>query len=264
MTDLKFDHLRWQVEGSVATIWLSRAPVNAVNQAMYKEIQYIFSHIDRLGHDLRCVVLAGDGPHFCAGNELEEFETLSPDNARERMFNGREAFWAVRDCPIPVVAAVHGAALGTGVALVSCCDIVIAADDARLGLPEIKVGVMGGPKLLSRLMPPGVVRWMFFSGEPQPASEFHRLGSVAKLVPEASLLQEAQAVARQVARHSPVALTLGKRALNQTEYLPLKAGYEVEQGLTARLSAHPHAKEALRAFREKRAPNYLPDPPNSN
>lgn len=256
MTESDYQHLRWEVQDRIATIWLSRAPVNAVNQEMYKEIQRLFSHIDDLGPDIRCVVLAADGPHFCAGNELDEFETLTEDNSRERMFNAREAFWAVRDCVVPVIAAVHGVAVGTGLAISSSCDFVIAADDARLGVPEIKVGVLGGGKHLSRLLPQGLVRFMFFTGEPLPATEFVRFGGVLKTVERESLLEEAQSVARQIAQHSPVALRAAKRGLNDVEYLPLKGGYELEQGLTGILSSHPHAKEALHAFRERREPDY--------
>jgi enoyl-CoA hydratase len=254
MNDYEF--LRWEVDGPVATVWLSRAPVNAVNQAMYKEIQRRFAHIDELGPDIRAVVLAADGKHFCAGNDLNDFETLTPDNGRERMFNAREAFWAIRECEVPVIGAIHGMALGSGLAITASCDVVIASEDATLGLPEIKVGVMGGGKHLSRLLPQGIVRYMFFTGEPLAASEYARFGGVLKVVERDALLEEATALARQMARHSPVALRMAKRGLNEIEYVGLKPGYELEQGLTSQLSSHPHAKEALHAFREKREPDY--------
>jgi enoyl-CoA hydratase len=256
MTQPDHQYLRFEVEDTIATVWLSRGPVNAVNQDMYLELQHLFSHVEALGPDIRAIVLAADGPHFCAGNDLEEFETLTPENSRVRMFNSREAFWAIRECEVPVIAAVHGVALGTGCAISASCDVVIAADDAKIGLPEIKVGVMGGGKHLSRLLPQGLVRYMFFTGEPLPATEFVRFGGVLRTVPADALLEEARAVARSMARHSPVALRLAKRGLNEIEYMPLKTGYELEQGLTGALSAHPHAKEALAAFRERREPDY--------
>lgn len=256
MPERDYQYLRWEVDDTIATVWLSRAPVNAVNQEMYQEIQHLFSHVDDLAPGVRAVVLAGDGKHFCAGNDLNDFETLTPDNSRQRMFNAREAFWAVRECPVPVIGAVHGVALGTGLALTSSCDLVIAAEGAKLGLPEINVGVMGGAKHLSRLLPQGLVRYMFFTGEPLPASDFVRFGGVLKVVEPGTLLAEAQALARKIARHSPVALRTAKGGLNAIEYLALKDGYELEQGLTGRLSAHPHAKEALSAFREGREPDY--------
>lgn len=255
---MTFQSMRVEVDSPIATVFLNRPPVNAVDQPMYREIQRLFSDVDGLGDDIRAVVLAGDGNNFCAGNDLEEFETLSPDNWRERMFHAREAFWAIRDSAVPVVGAVHGAALGTGLAIASSCDFVIASDDARLGLPEITVGVMGGAKHLGRLMPQAVTRKMFFTGEPLPAAEFLRFGGVVEVVPRGELLDRARAVARQIARHSPVALRVAKDGLNAIEYRELKSGYEFEQGLTGRLSGHPDAKEALHAFREKRDPVYPP------
>lgn len=256
MSPRDYRHIRTELDGPVATVWLDRPPVNAVDQEMYLEIQWLFSHIDDLGPDVRAVVLTGEGPHFCAGNDLAEFETMDPDNARERMFNAREAFWAVRDCPAPVIGALHGVAVGTGLAIAACCDIVIASEDAKIGLPEINVGVMGGAKHLSRMLPQALVRYMYLTGDPLPAADFVPFGGVLKAVPREQLLGEAQALARKIARHSPVALRKAKPGLNEVEYLPLKQGYEYEQTLTAALSAHPDAKEALHAFREGREPEY--------
>ncbi|MEO3827687.1 enoyl-CoA hydratase-related protein [Actinomadura sp. B10D3] len=253
-------HLRYEVTGDVATVWLSRPPVNAVHQDMYREIHGLFADIDQMGAGIRAIVLAGDGDQFCAGNDLAEFETLSPENTRERMFHVREAFWAVREAAVPVVAAVHGAALGTGLVLAASCDLIIASDDARFGLPELNVGVMGGARHLGRLLPQALTRLMFFTADPLPASEFLRLGGVVDVVPRDELPGRARAVAERIARHSPTALRIAKSGLNAIESLDLKRGYEFEQGLTGRMSGHPDAKEALRAFREHRSPEYAPPP----
>lgn len=254
MTDLECQYLRWELTGRVLTVWLARPPVNAVNQDMYLEIARVFSSVPKLAPEARCVVLAAEGPQFCAGNDLNDFETMTPENAPLRMFRARSAFWAIRDCVVPVIAAVHGYAVGTGMAIASSCDFVVASDDARIGAPEIRVGVMGGGKHLSRLMPPGVVRRMFFTGEAMPAAEFLRFGGAIEVVGREELLPRAQELAAAIAVHSPVALRAAKRALNEIEYMPLKQAYELEQGLTTELSGHPHAKEALHAFREKREP----------
>lgn len=256
MTESTYQSLRIEVDGAVATVWLSRPPVNAVNQPMYRELHRLFSDIDQLGDGVRCVIVAGDGKHFCAGNELDEFESQTPDNSRERMFHAREAFWAIRNCAVPVIAAVQGVAVGTGLAIASSCDFIVASEDAKLGVPEIKVGVMGGAKHLSRLLPQGLVRLMFFTGEPLPAAEFQRFGGVVRVTPRDGLMGEARAIADQIVRHSGVALRTAKEGLNHIEYIGLREGYESEQALTTRLSGHPHSKEAVRAFREQREPNY--------
>lgn len=251
-----YEFLRWEVGAdSIATVWLSRPPVNAVNQVMYREIAGLFGE---LGADpaVNAMVLAADGPHFCAGNELAEFETLSPENSGERMREVREAFWAIYDCPVPVICAVQGTAVGTGLAIVASCDAVIAAHGARLGVTEIAVGVMGAAKHLSRMMPQGMVRWMFYSGEPLPAEDFLPFGGVLAVVEPGQLLAEARSRAAMIVRHSPLAIRYAKRALNTIEYMELKPGYEYEQGLTGELSGHDDPKEAIRAFFERRPPHF--------
>lgn len=252
----EYEYLRVEVDEPVATIWLDRPPVNAVNQSMYLELHRVFSRIDEMLPGVRAVVLAAKGRHFCAGNDLEEFATMDPDNARERMFHVREAFWAIHDCAVPVIGAIHGMALGTGLAISASCDVLIAADDAQFGLPEITVGVMGGAKHLGRMLPQGMVRYHFLTGEPIAARDLAAHGGVARCVPPEQLLAEARDIAHGIATHSPVALRYAKRALNEIEAMDLKRGYEHEQGFTVTLSGHPHAKEALQAVREHREPEF--------
>lgn len=251
-----YEYLRVEADGPIATIWLDRQPVNAVNQAMYRELHRVFSRIDELLPQVRAVILAAEGRHFCAGNDLEEFATMDPDNARERMFHVREAFWAIYDSPVPVIGAVQGMALGTGLAISASCDVLVASDDAQFGLPEITVGVMGGAKHLARMLPQGMVRYHFLTGEPIAASDLAAHGAVARCVPREQLLAEARDIAHRIAKHSPVALRYAKRALNEIEPMDLKRGYEHEQGYTAVLSGHAHAKEALQAVREHREPDF--------
>jgi enoyl-CoA hydratase len=251
-----FDFLRYAVDGHVGTVWLDRPPVNAVNQQMYAEIRELFTHLDAHLPGVRALVLTGEGKHFCGGNDLQEFQTMDPGNAGERMKLVREAFWAIYDAPLPVIAAVHGVAVGTGLALAASCDMIVAAEGAKLGIPEINVGVMGGAKHLSRLLSQQLVRMLHFTGDPLPAEEFARYGGVLTVVPRERLLDEAYALAARMTRHSPVALRYAKQSLNAIEFADLKGGYEHEQGLTGELSGYADAKEAVNAFLERRPPNY--------
>lgn len=251
-----WEHLDAAVEDTIGFVRLDRPPVNAVNGAMYLEIKRFFDDVESHLPGARVIVLRGRGRHFCGGNDLAEFQTMTPANAAERMRLVREAFWAVYDCPVPVIAAVHGAALGTGLAIAASCDLVVAAESARFGLPEVNVGVMGGAKHLSRLVPQGVVRRLHLQGDPVPAVELERYGGIAEVVPDDRLDDAARDLARSIARHSPVALRFAKRSLNAIEYLPLKEGYELEQGLTGELSAFDDAKEAVNALVERRTPVY--------
>ena len=242
----------------VALVMLDRPPVNAFDGEMYIEIADLFRNPDVLGDDLRAIVLTGAGKHFCAGNDLDEFATMTPENGTERMRRVREAFFAIQDCPVPVIGAVHGAALGTGLALAASCDFVVASDDARFGLPELSVGVMGGARHLARMAPQPLVRRMFFTGEYLPARDFEHSGGAVIVVPRDQLLERARAYALRIASFSPTAVRIGKDILNRIEDMDLKTGYEFEQGFTVKLSGHPDSKEALRAIVERRPAHYLP------
>lgn len=244
-----------QRDDGVAVVTLDRPPVNAIDQALYRDIKTVF---EDLGKDdsLRCIVLRSEGKHFCGGNDLEAFKTLTPENSPERMLEVREAFWAIHDCAVPVIAAVQGTAVGTGCALVASCDFAVAAEGARIGVPEIGVGVMGGGRHLSRLLPQPLVRWMFFSGEPARVEDLLAFGAVVAVVPASDLLGEALSRARAIARHSPVAVRFAKRALNDAESMDLKGGYETEQRYTTLLSGYRDSKEAVAAFFERRPPRY--------
>jgi len=239
--------VRTEVRDPIVEITLARPPVNAFDRAMYRELRDVFAGIPDLVPTARVVILAADGRHFCAGNDLNEFRTLNRDNAASRMREVREAFWAIYDCPIPVIGAVQGAALGTGLAIAASCDFVVAAANARFGLPELSVGVMGGARHLARLVPQPVVRSMFYSSDPIEVERLVRLGAVIDVVPTAELLTFARARAARLARHDLLLLRTAKRALNAIETMELKPGYEFEQGLTCELSGRPEAKLALQS-----------------
>lgn len=257
MRDYKYLNISDREDG-VVLVGLNRPPANAVDRSMYIEIADYFRNPDQCDQDVRAIVLHGEGRHFCAGNDLDEFATMTPENGTERMWRVREAFFAIQKCPVPVIGAVHGSALGTGLAIAASCDFVVAADTARFGLPELTVGVMGGARHLARMAPQPLVRRMFFTGEHIPATEFAAAGAAIEVCQEAELLDVAVARARRVASFSPTATRLAKRILHRIETMPLEEGYAFEQQFTVQMSGHPDSKEALRAFAEKRPARYLP------
>lgn len=248
------EFVRTRVDEGIAVVTLDRPPVNAVNQQMYREIEETFSSFAGRS-DVRVAVLAAAGTRaFVAGNDLQEFTTMTPENGGERMRVVRQSFWAIYDCAVPVVGAIGGAALGTGIGLAACCDLLVASEKAVFGLPEINVGVLGGARLTARLVPEMAMRKMFFTGEPIPAAELAHHGAVIEVVKAEALMDTAMALARKVAAKSPVAVRMAKQALNGCEFMDVKKGYEFEQGFTVRLSGYADAKEAVRALIEKRAP----------
>lgn len=255
MSDFKY--LLVEAAGSgVYHVQLARPPANAVHREMYIELKTLFGHVDQLGDDVRAIVLSGKGKHFCAGNDLDEFATMTPDNGVERMWRVREAFFAISECSVPVICAVHGAALGTGLAIAGACDFVVAAKGSRFGLPELTVGVMGGARHLARLAPQPLVRRMYFTGEPMAAEELAQAGGSIVVCEASNLMDEAMRFARRIASFSPTAVRVSKRVLDRIEWMDIRAGYEYEQNATVRMSGHPDSKEALLAFKERREPKY--------
>lgn len=256
-----FEFLTVTTEGAIATVTMDRAPVNAVSQPMYREITRLFSSIETYAPDARAIILTGAGKHFCGGNDLDEFLSMNPDNVADRMLIVRTAFFSISDCPLPVIAAVSGVAVGTGVALAGSCDLVVAAEGAKFSLPEIGVGAMGGAKHLSRLVPWGVVRRMHLTGDLVPAEELLPFGGITSVVPRDDLMAAAAELAGRITRHSPAAIRFAKQSLRAIEDLDLQAGYTYEQGLTGELCAYPDSKEAVKAFFERREPQYTGELP---
>ncbi len=258
MAGFEFVDVDFDGATGVATVLLNRPPANAVHRDMYIELAELFRNPDRLGPDVRAIVLGARGRHFCAGNDLDEFATMTPENGTERMWRVREAFFAIQECVVPVIGAVQGAALGTGLAIAASCDFVVAARDARLGLPELTVGVMGGARHLARLAPQPLVRRMYFTGEPMTAEALAAAGGCLFICEPGEERTEARRFAERAAGFSPTATRLAKQILNRIETMDIRTGYEFEQGYTVKMSGHPDSKEALASVREKRAPVYRP------
>jgi enoyl-CoA hydratase len=255
-----FKYLRTEIDGDgILAVMLDRAPANAVDRDMYIELAELFNHVDRVGEGVRVIVLGGTGKHFCAGNDLGEFANMTPENGTERMWRVREAFYAISGCAVPVIGAIHGAALGTGLALAGSCDFVVADPSASFGLPELTVGVMGGARHLARIAPFPLVRRMYFTGVPMLAQELFDAGGCIIVSEPGKHVEEAKRLASRVAAYSPTAVRASKRILDRIEFMDLETGYKFEQAGTVRMSGHPDSKEALDAFREKRAPQYRPE-----
>ncbi|HEX2384713.1 MAG TPA: enoyl-CoA hydratase-related protein [Acidimicrobiales bacterium] len=257
MGDLQVD-----VVEHIATVTLDRPPVNAVDTGTFAEIIDVFSGFadDR---DVRVAVFTAAGDRaFMAGVDLKSVgprerrdetpASLVTDPARM----ARDAMWAITDCAVPVIGAINGAALGAGLAFAACCDILIAADNARFGTTEINVGLLGASAHLSLLVGRHKAREMFFTGEQIPAAELHRLGAIRSVVPLADLADTARDLALALAGKSPIALRLAKESMNRVEFLPLKEAYRTEQDYTARLLGFEDATEARKAFMEKREPEW--------
>jgi enoyl-CoA hydratase/carnithine racemase len=243
-----------ETQGKIVTVTLNRPPVNALTVALYERIAETFEAISTRT-DVHCVIFTGAGTRaFCAGLDLKEFLAATPEQDPERAAIVRRTFSAVRHCAIPVIAAVNGPALGAGCVLASVCDICIAASTASFGLPEINVGRCGGGAHIGRHVAQGVLRKMFFTGRPISADEAYRVNLVAEVVSADRLMDAARELAGVISEKAPLGLRLGKKALNDIEFMPVEDGYAREQTYSTHLMRTEDAREATRAVVEKRAP----------
>ena len=244
-----------QVRDHVAVVTLQRPPVNATNRAMRLELTRLFDAIgDR--QDIRAVVLTGAGKTFCAGADIKERTELTGEPGEYNELNrlAREMFYSILECPKPVVAAVNGHALGAGMAIALCCDILLASQDAVFGMPEIDVGLAGGVKYLQRHLPPSKVRRLLLTGQRISAPELYRLGVLEECVPPDELMPQAMAVAGEIASKSPMTVRLLKESFTAVENMSLRDGYRLEQNVSKAMSQTADAQEAQLAFVQKRKP----------
>lgn len=245
------------LEDHVGVVTMDAPPVNAQNAQFHSEMAWIFDSIsDR--EDVRAAVLTGAGKVFSAGADIRARAAMSDEAGARWQHNRRtrECFHAIRECSKPVIAAINGPALGAGLALAASCDILVAAEEASLGLPEIDVGLLGGGRHAMRLFGHSRVRRMMLTGYRVSGPELAELGVVEQCVPRDQVLDAALVIAREIASKSPTAIRLAKQSLNTIEELSLRDGYRYEQNMTVQLSGHPDSREAMAAFLEKRAPKF--------
>ena len=237
-------------DDGVAEVVLDRPPVNALNSDGWITLA---ERIRALGEDprVRVIVIRAEGRGFCAGVDIKELD--ADRNLIIAVNAGNFAtFKAVHLNPVPVIVAVHGFVLGGGIGICGAADIVIAAEDARFGLPEVDRGAMGGAAHLQRMFGVQKTRYLFFTGEMVGAPEAHRLGAIERVVARERLREEAMAVAAKIAAKSPAMIRIAKEALNGVEDGNLEAKYRWEQGFTLQAYMTPDSAETRRAFVEKR------------
>jgi enoyl-CoA hydratase len=255
---MELNTLQLAVADRIATVTLNRPPVNAQNAELREEITQVFDLLsDR--DDVACIVLTGSGKVFSAGADIRERPNLGATPGAYGRHNRRvrECFYAIVECSKPVIAAINGPAMGAGFGLVIACDIWVAGEEAYVSMPEINVGLAGGVTFLNRIFGQSRARRMFYTGMKVSAQELYRLGLVEACLPAGQLMPFALEIARELASKSPVALRLAKEAARLTEVLPARDAYRYEQGNTLALSKTEDAREAQRAFLEKRAPVYV-------
>lgn len=252
-TDYK--ELKVAVEGHVAVLTMDSPPVNALTRTLNDELTHCLDRISETD-DIRVVVLTGAGKQFCAGADLKgRAEVIKgPGDLLAHSRRTRECFHAIRECAKPVIAAINGNALGSGLAIVASADILICSDKGTIGAPEVDVGLLGGGRHAMRLFSHSRLRRMMLTGYRVPGPELYRMGVVEACTTPEELMPAAMELANTIASKSPVSTRMIKHTLNVIEDMSLRDGYRYEQDQTAAIAQTEDAKEAQAAFREKRKP----------
>ncbi|MER6068603.1 enoyl-CoA hydratase family protein [Streptomyces sp. NPDC001817] len=219
-------------EEGVAVVTVDFPPVNALPVRGWYELA---ARVRAAGADpkVRCVVLAAEGRGFNAGVDIKEMQRTAGHEALIGANRGcYEAFAAVYDCEVPVVAAVQGFCLGGGIGLAGNADAIVAADDAVFGLPELDRGALGAATHLARLVPQHLMRTLYYTSRTVTAEELHRHGSVWRVVPRDQLPRAAVELAREIAAKDGSLIRLAKAAINGIDPVDVRRSYRFEQGFT--------------------------------
>jgi len=251
--------VRIEVDDRLAVVTIDRPPVNALNSALIEELTRAFLEIGAR-KDVGCVILTGAGEKaFVAGADIAEMvdkgglEMRRFSQARHRLGE------AIETIPQPVIAAINGYALGGGCEIALACDLRLASDRARLGQPEVNLGIIpgfGGTQRLTRLVGAGWASELVLAGEPIDAATAERIGLVNRAVPHDKLMEEARTVARRILSKGPRAVSLAKAAIHQALETSLSAGLAFETEAFGLVGATADKTEGMRAFLEKRKPGF--------
>jgi enoyl-CoA hydratase/carnithine racemase len=257
-----YETILYRVEDRIAFLTFNRPEVlNALNRQMTREIIAACQAMNE-DPDVRVAIVSGAGDRaFCAGLDLKERAATTDGPIAARAVRVRPGIAqhhrAIAAVDRPTIAAIHGYAVGGGLELALACDLRIAADDAKLGLMEVRRGIIpgaGGTQRLARLVGKGHALRIALTGEPIGAQEAYRIGLVNEVVPRAELLDAALTLAQQIARNAPLATRFVKEAINKGLDLTLDDGLRLETDLSALISTTEDAQEGPRAFAEKRDP----------
>jgi len=239
-------------ERGIAEVVMDAPPVNALTVDGWFELART---LDRLGADtaVHVIVLRAEGRGFNAGVDIKEMQNTEGFDALIGANRGcYAAFAAVYECPVPVIAAVHGYCLGGGIGLVGNADVIVASDDAYFGLPEVDRGALGAATHLARLVPQHKMRAMVYTSATATADELHAFGSVLEVVPAEKLRDAAFSLAEQIAAKSPRVIRAAKESLNGIDLWDVKRSYRFEQGFTFELNLSGVSDELRDAFVEGR------------
>jgi enoyl-CoA hydratase len=255
-----FENLKFDVRNHIAYITVSRPKaLNALNTATMGELLRAFTAV-RDTDDIRAAILTGDGEKaFIAGADISELATQGPVEGKAYAERGQRVLDLIEHCGKPVIACINGFALGGGCEVAMACTMRLAGENAKLGQPEVKLGIIpgyGGTQRLPRLVGRGIALQLLLSGEMINAQEAHRIGLVNEVVAVAELVPRAEAIIGKIIANGPIACRYVIEAVNHGLDMTLADGLAFEASLFGVCCATEDKNEGTKAFLEKRAANF--------
>lgn len=258
---MEYSNIKLEKRGRVSLLTLNRPQaLNALNGRTFEELSAAVAEVDGDPEQL-VLIITGEGEKaFAAGADIAEINAVkTPGEGIELAMRGQRALSALEAMGKPTIAAINGFALGAGCELALACDIRVAADTAKLGLPEVNLGILpgcGGTQRLPRLVGKGMAKLLIYTGDMVEARQAKEIGLVEKVVPASALMDEAFTIAGRMAAKAPQSVALAKRAIEEGMECDLGRGLHIEVQSFAILCATEDRLEGTKAFMEKRKPSF--------
>ncbi|HWR36033.1 MAG TPA: enoyl-CoA hydratase-related protein [Clostridia bacterium] len=256
----QFENIKFDKRRQIAYVTISRPKVlNALNTATMAELGRAFEMV-KADTDIRAVILTGEGEKaFIAGADINELATQGAVEGKEYASRGQAVLDLIENCGKPVIACINGFALGGGCEVALACTMRLASENAKLGQPEVKLGIIpgyGGSQRLPRLIGKGLAQHILLTGDVISAQEALRIGLVNEVVPQAELIARAEAIAQKIIANAPLAIQYVIEAVNKGMEMSLQEGLFLEASLFGLCCATEDKNEGTQAFLNKRTPEF--------
>ncbi|MCB9027321.1 MAG: enoyl-CoA hydratase/isomerase family protein [Bdellovibrionaceae bacterium] len=255
---MNFKTIKYEVNEGIGVLTINRPEaLNALNSELIHELYLFTEELDTAS--IRVLIVTGAGKAFVAGADINEFKEMSPSHAAALSHRGQSLFTIFEEMPITIIAAVNGFALGGGLELALACDFIIASESAKMGLPEVSLGLIpgyGGTQRLSRNIGKCLARAVVMSGDMFSAQKFYDWGLVVEVTKPEDLMNVAMKWAKTVSKKAPLAVAAAKKAINEGYNSDRRVAMEIEAQLFAECFNTEDQKEGLKAFLEKRSPQF--------